>query len=266
MEKKLISSSIWLLRASGFAAIASVGFALSTQCLFAQAIYNYTGNSYAVAYPPYNTSMSVTATLQVGSWLPPNLTCIDPSTMPGFRLLFRDGVNTLDTNFPPIPPYTAAVRVSTDAHGQITEPWSLTLYSQTLFVSISSDAEPAGTPAACQVSFPAPFTGDLAESDIGVHYAYADTAGTWTYPSASVLTTMLTKEVNLQQLGSGKSLSNKLSQIADDITNDSGMACSDLAGFAGEVKAQTGKQITVGESAFILHTTGIMRLELGCGG
>ena len=64
-----------LIRASALAAIELMGFALSSQYAFAQATYNYTGGPLG-AMPPFTPSMHVSATLQLGSWLPPNQHCI----------------------------------------------------------------------------------------------------------------------------------------------------------------------------------------------
>ena len=48
-----------------------MGFALSSQMGSLQATYNYTGGPLG-AMPPFTPSMHVSATLQLGSWLPPN--------------------------------------------------------------------------------------------------------------------------------------------------------------------------------------------------
>jgi hypothetical protein len=240
--------NLTLIRASAMASVALIGFALSSQYAFAQATYNYTGGPLGSLIPPFTTSMHVSATLQLGSWLPPNQHCIYVSSLPGFRLIMSDGPDTVDTDL--LSASAAVALVSTDSQGQITFPWLVSLGSM-------------GSDLGGQTCLP---------SDILDAYDWADGSleegppGHWSYPSASALTIMLTNEINLQQIGPGRSLSNKLTQIRNDITTNNGYGCSDLVNFASAVKAQTGKKLTADQSTFILHTVTIMQSELSCGG
>ena len=153
MNKKPHASLVGLLRAGALAAIMLMELALSSHFALAQATYNYGGRRYSVATPPYTSSMSVSGTLQFWAYLPPNQTCIDPTTIPGFRLVLRDGVtsDTLDTGGPLLQPIQVIARVSTDSYGQLTQPWTLALREEAGFVVITSDAVPAGSPASCFV-------------------------------------------------------------------------------------------------------------------
>ena len=240
------------LRASAVAAILLIGFALSSRYAFAQATYNYTGGTLSGLVPPFTTSMHVSATLQLWSWLPPNQHCIYVSSLPGFRLIMSDGVDTFDSSS--LSSKGAIALVSTDSQGQITQPWLVSIGST--FGSVGSDqaGQTCSTP-------PILDSYDWASNDTGF---YEGAPGSWSYPRATPLSIMLTNEIDLQQISPGKSLSNKLIQIRNDITAHNGYTCPDLSDFASEVKAQTGKKITATQSTFILHTTGIMQTELGC--
>ena len=270
MNKKALASLVGLLRAGALAAIMLMELALSSHFALAQATYNYGGRRYSVATPPYTSSMSVSGTLQFWSYLPPNQTCIDPTTIPGFRLVLRDGVEGLDTSGTFPLDIGVIARVSTDSHGQITQPWTLALYLKGGFVAITSDAVPAGSPASCFVPGgpTAPSTGDTAEHDIPVTDTmnFADTAiaGNWSYPSASGLAATLTNAVDLQLVAPTTSLSDELKQIAIDIADNNGNACSDLTTFANVVKTHPQKTINDDALPFIARTVAIMQSQLHC--
>jgi len=86
-------------------------------------VYNYTGNPYTTAKSPYDTSMSVTGTVELAAALAPNLslTAVTPTSWS-----FSDGVNTT-TNA------TATLNFNqfnfaTDSAGNITE-WLIQFFS-----------------------------------------------------------------------------------------------------------------------------------------
>jgi len=89
---------------------------LAANPAMASEFYRYTGNNYDAIFgpAPYDTSMRVTATLELSSVLPPNL--VDAEVIP-ISFDFNDGVNTITENSD-IEERT--FRVSTDASGNIT--------------------------------------------------------------------------------------------------------------------------------------------------
>ena len=260
MNKKPHASLDGLRRAGAVAAIMLTGFALSSHYALAQATYNYTGHHYTFVSPPFTSNMSVSGVLQFWAWLPPNQTCIDATTMPGFRLVLRDGLEAVDTGAGIVPGAVGVTAlISTDAYGQITQPWSLFLLLNGTFVIIESSAVPAGSPAPCSVSG----TGDSADHDIpfdNMNMAGSDVAGKWSYPGASDLAAMLTNLVDLQQEGLA-SLSNELKQISIDIADQNWNACSDL----NVLKTQGVKNVNGGQEQFIRRTVAIMQSQLHCG-
>jgi hypothetical protein len=271
MRRKLDSFFSWLLRASAVAALALMEFALSPQCALAQATYFYTGNHYTSVSGDYTASMSVTATLQLASWLPPNQPCLNVTTLPGFHLILKDGINTLDSWTGTYQVYK--VLVSTGDNGEILGPWFVELSAVAPSLNQIGTEEqtfpiqtpPFNTYCYRQASDGPPIVMDVANQN-GGSAGNTNSPGAWSYPSALALTTMLTNEVILQQIGPGTSLSDKLTQIGIDITTNDGYDCSDLTNFANAVKAQSGKKITAAQSAFILQTVQIMQSELNCGG
>jgi hypothetical protein len=257
------------LKVGGFWAVtALIGLAASSQSAVAQATYIYTGNNYTAFSSPYTGSMRVTATLQLNDWLPPNLYCVDIRSLPGFRLTMSDGVQILDPATP-----TAGTspiflpKISTDAKGQIIAPWVVSIVElmppPTPKNQISAYAE---TEPRCFINsrFPQAQDGALAAFVAGAKVELAP--GSWSYPSASALTGMLQNAILLNQIGTGTSLYDKLTQVEFDITSRNGLACSDLTAFTNQVNAQTGKKISASQANFILQTVAIMQSELNCGG
>lgn len=255
MNRELQSFLNGLLRAGALAVLVLMGFELSSQSTFAQATYFYTGNDYTVVSGSFTTSMSVTATLELPTWLPPNQSCLNVIALPGFRLIMNDGIQTWDSiqGFANLNAY-----VSTDALGHIVAPWRVGLGGvESIWQVLPNTVEFNPNCYAPAISGPLDFDRAGAAESL--------TPGSWSYPAASALATMLQNDVNLQRIGPGKSLSDQLGKIENDITTSNGYACSDLSVFADEVNAQSGKKITAAQSTFILQTVGVMQSELGCG-
>jgi len=100
----------------------------------ASEFYRYTGNNYDEIYgpAPHDTSMRVTATLELSSVLPPNL--VDANVIP-ISFDFNDGVNTITENSDIV---LQIFRFSTDASGNITL-WNVS--AETAFPSPSNEGD-----------------------------------------------------------------------------------------------------------------------------
>lgn len=250
----------------------------SSQPASAQATYIYTGNQYNFISggPPgfvnhYNTSMRIQVTLQFAHWLPPNSGCIifsqnlHLSTGPAFKMTISDGVFSVSggTGIFPVP-FSIGGAVSTGADGEI-KTWSLISSSSQFFIDggASTLNDPAGT-----CSFPGSTPGvlDNAVSNNGLDRAsIANSPGTWSFPPASVLISMLANEFQTGILPDpGKKFSKKLAQISDDIRFNSGLACHHLKAFVNQVKAQSGKKLTAQQAASILKTVALVQGQLNC--
>ncbi len=115
-----------LRRADVFIAVALIGLVLTSQRANAQAAYFYQGNNltFTSGGIVVTSSSSVTATLLLDSWLAPNQPVVNVSSLPGFRLVMKVGIVTLDTNDQFV---VGGGGVSTDAQGMIAAPWGLYL-------------------------------------------------------------------------------------------------------------------------------------------
>ena len=261
-----------VLRTAFFCLGPWMSLALSSQPAMAQATYIYTGQNLTGYTAPYTSSSHVTATLQLGNWLPPSQTCVNLTTLPGFQLIMSDGVQTTDSTFT-----VDYANVGTAADGLPAVPWDLRMGAEprVQYDFILTSYFPYRYIAPC---FPLQIYDldgtdpvDLASLSLleGGRRDFAPVS--WSYPPASALTVMLQNKINLESIGPGSSLPAKLNQIGADITaNSIRQACADLAAFASEVLAQTGKKITPDQSTFILRTVQIMESnatgELNCGG
>lgn len=77
---------------------------------------------------------------------------------------------------------------------------------------------------------------------------------------------MLINEIQLGILPDiGTSFLDQLQQIQTDISTNNGQACADVSTLMNEVRAQSGKKLTVAQANFILNTLQNMQAELGCG-
>src|SRR5579862_4861775 len=115
-----------------------VWLALSGLPAFAQATnYQYTGHPFVFfscggssecttpgpnANTSYSASNFVTATMTLAAPLAANLSLQDATTLPGFQLTMNDGQQTVTA---PLPGSGVVALVSTDASGNIVEPWAV---------------------------------------------------------------------------------------------------------------------------------------------
>jgi len=131
--------------------------------------YQYTGNPYTSAIPPYTTAMFVTASIRLDNPLPSGLSLADVTGLSGFVLTMNDGIETL-TSSSAVDVVEALI--STDATGSIVG-WALALHL-TNGVGISSASHSA-----------AMFDSDAAvDNASAATNAYVlDNAGTWTGPT-----------------------------------------------------------------------------------
>jgi hypothetical protein len=232
------------------------GVAVSSCPANAQATYTYTGNPYTFAIGSYTSSQRVTATLQLSSWLPANSNCVDVSLLPGFRLILNDGLQTLDSAALPAGGFNNIfAAVSTDANGQITPRWVLSLSHSGVGIGIFQIETLAAStfPTTCgpiNINAEAdegflitPVPSSVSESSVN------NDPGVWSYPSPVSLIAMLLNQINLGVLPDvGKSFSAKLLQIAIDIDKDNGNACQNIRALINEVSAQTDKDILPGKN------------------
>jgi hypothetical protein len=83
------------------AALVIAGSLSAVRPASAVAIYDYAGNPFTLAVPPYTTSMFVTATVTLDAPLPDGLSLSDITGLPGgFSLTTSDQVRTLSTTDP----------------------------------------------------------------------------------------------------------------------------------------------------------------------
>lgn len=234
----------------------------------AQATYLYTGNDFTTLIGSFTAGQHVSATLQLSSWLPPNSSCVDVTTLPGFRLILSDGVNSLDTaNIPSGGINELIGVVATSAAGLIAPGWELSiLHSKTpLFQQIATAGAPQ-TGARCGSLIILPSDASFQNNGSFNEGEIIRDPGSWSFPTPASLVTMLLNEIQLGALPDiGHSLHDQLTQIAADISTNNGQACGDLRAFANHVRAQTGKKISEARSEFILTTVGIIESELHCG-
>lgn len=267
------------------AALAALGLALSSPLVAAQATYRYTGNAFtffscgptsdgqgtlscADPGPNANTSYTatdrVTATLSFDSPLAANLDLAEVQSLPGFELSMHDGHQTVTTANGPV---GLIARVSTDGSGQISA-WRLIINlgnaansgvsTQNWFNTATSRnvMSDTGTLACCHPTI---------AGDIG---RVSDNPGTWDSGAptpeqmVSGLITVL-QEMNIPQQGA--SLTDKLQKILNDISTQNGLACTDLQGFENQVKAQTGKKITLAQASQLLAAAADIGAALDCG-
>jgi hypothetical protein len=91
--------------------------------------------------------------------------------------------------------------------------------------------------------------------------------GTWHQATPAAILLLAQSFFAQATIGPGTSLYDKINQIQDDIiANHYGLACEDIAAFANQVEAQTGKKITEDQAALILQIVALMESELSCGG
>ena len=90
---------------------------------FASFIYNYTGNPYTSAASPYDTSMSVTGTLELAAALAPNLSL---SAVTPLSFSFSDGVNTTTETTATLT--SSQFEFATDSTGNITG-WNISMFT-----------------------------------------------------------------------------------------------------------------------------------------
>ena len=90
---------------------------------FASVIYQYTGNPYISIQSPYDTSMSVTGTLELAAALAPNLSL---TTVTPLSFSFSDGVNT--TTGATATLTSSQFEFATDSAGNITG-WNISMFT-----------------------------------------------------------------------------------------------------------------------------------------
>lgn len=270
-----LQSLFSVLRRAGFvAALSLAGLAVSPRPACAQAAYVYSGNTFTTAYAPYTSVDRVVAILQLSSWLAPNLQCVDASALPGFRLIMEDGINQMDSATITAGTGTFHAFVSTNQNGQIEGPWLVEDLSAVQGVAITSANLPSANTCAQSSQT------EVFDNTVGVLRnvpcpgcpifppipSQSNTPGVWSFPPPRSLATMLINEIQLGILPDiGTSFLDQLQQIQTDISTSNGQACADVSTLMNEVRAQSGKKLTIAQANFILNTLKNMQVELGCG-
>ncbi len=85
-------------------------------------------------------------------------------------------------------------------------------------------------------------------------------------PPSLVISNLLTQFQSGVLPEPGKSMEQKLTAIANDVSSDNGLACSDLTAFANAVKAQSGKKVGASQAAYILTQAEDISTSLDCPG
>jgi hypothetical protein len=255
------------------ATLSVLGIVFTAQALMAQATYIYTGNPYTVASGSYTTSQRITATLQLNAWLPPGSACLDVTKLPGFRLVMSDGVVSLDSV---MPASQTTAHLSTTASGNIGSNWSFEIFTP-FTTTLVSQAVSSTSGWPCDGGTYSGSSDDSLSMDPFGYGESFNSPGVWTYPPPLLLVSMLSHQIALGMLPDiGKSLSDKLDQIAKDINSNSDQTCTDIRAFQNEIEAQSSKgtqpgkdgppnkKIIATHSDFLLQTIAIIRSQLNC--
>jgi hypothetical protein len=254
---KALKGTLHLLKGTALATAATLfGVVVSSCPANAQATYTYTGKPFTYATGSYTTSQRVTATLQLSAWLPPNSDCLDVTQLPGFRLILNDGLQTLDSAALPAGGFNAIyAAVSTDASGQITRRWLLSLSHSGLEIGVFQIVS-LGAPVVPTTCGPLNINAEADEGFFIIHSPFNvsessvfNDAGVWSYPSPASLIDMLLNQIKLGVLPDiGNSISTQLHQIAVEIDKDNGNACQSIRALIEELNAQTDKRTAPGKN------------------
>ena len=273
-----------------FIAVALVGLAMSTSTVaHAQAIYHFSSGPAPLQVglstgptPYYTGSQPITMTVQLDKWLAPD-SCVDISTLPGYRLIGSDGVHSpLDSaDAPPVGGQFMPTYIATDPNG-IPFAWVLQI-SQLVAPDIHNTvrtARPAGSATLIAAGCTGPAALDFLEHIQGssAEFGSALTTGNFNAEATLTLSTLISTSptaltgdlINLFQLGvlpANHKILGQLQDVVSDLTQRWNDSCRDLSTIMTEVNSHSGNPTSTfspSQATFINTTLEMIASEEHC--